>query len=123
MSDVPAPIARAHAASEAIRAANHLTAWDNGGLILPSDLQQYTATLAEMLDRLPQTLEQAGHIIRAIADQSGLTDKRGAGHDGRITALTAAADLSHPAVALARDLADTLHATAANLSHLEIRDA
>lgn len=122
--DGPAPVLVAQATAEMVRTLNHLTVTGDGGLGEPSDLHRYVAALAQMAERLPQTLRQAARIARDTADLPGLRDDRSEPwRDARTTAFDAAERLDSEPASLVGDLGFYLRGASDVLSHLGVRDA
>ncbi|MFI7274116.1 hypothetical protein [Streptomyces sp. NPDC049879] len=95
----------ARAASEAIRALNHLTQRpdENAEWFYPGDAYAVVGALAELAARLPQAIGQAHRLIHTLAQGGGLR------HDtGDPAALAADLSALHGAVEWARDNADLL---------------
>lgn len=123
MPSAPLPVVHALAASEAIRQINHLTIAGNGGLVWPSDLYACVGALAEMVQRLPQALEQLGRLIREAAGREGLYDDRGGDEVARMTAVLAALLIDDAVpLQLAGQIGINLASAANRLSHLGVRD-
>jgi hypothetical protein len=72
-----APSDHAMAAAGAIRSLNHATLWadDPHGYEWPSDVDDVVAALQLLVDRLPQTLDQASRWLVGAEDQGAV------GHD------------------------------------------
>jgi hypothetical protein len=117
--DVPTAAASAQEADEAVRTINHLTIRDNGGITWPSDLETVVRSLAAMVNKLPQALNQLADIGDALAERYRLYDARGV--DPWETADAAAGELE-AATTAARQLAVPLTRAAEYLSHLGVRD-
>ncbi|SBW19573.1 hypothetical protein FDG2_1438 [Candidatus Protofrankia californiensis] len=117
--DTPEVVTDARRADDAVRSINHRTICGDGGLEWPSELEQAVRTLALMVDKLPQALNQLARIGEDFAREPTLYDDRG--KDPRRTIAHAATDLD-VAIRAAQRLAAPLDRAANELSHLGIGD-
>ncbi|WP_228471572.1 hypothetical protein, partial [Streptomyces alkaliphilus] len=114
----------ARAAAEAIRTLNHLTfrpdaraEWE-----MPGDVYSVIGALAELAERLPQTLHQAGELLEALHASGRLRHDSGDG--GQLAADVAAFGIkTREAAGTAGRLADGLrhaHNALARIGHREV---
>ncbi|ONH23821.1 hypothetical protein [Pseudofrankia asymbiotica] len=112
-------VTEAGRADDAIRAINHLTIRGDGGIDFPSELDQVIRSLAAMVEKLPQALDQLADIGDGFTDHAGLYDDRGFNPHGTIRAATTELATAISAVGV---LAAPLRRAANELSHLGLRD-
>lgn len=117
MTEPKTPAQLADDAAEAVRSANHATMSTRPGWEFPADAYSVVGNLLEMVQRLPQLLEQTGVHVQRLADGDHVRSDRGGNGAAEVAAaLDALNRASTDALSLAAAL-DTAHSALSPLAY------